>query len=68
MVIINGQSYSTIADAAEKFKVSAKTIRTYILKKIIPKPPTIKYGVRTIYHFPTNYLHKAEKSLQKYRG
>ncbi len=67
MIIISGQTYSTIADAARELDVSAKTIRQYIAKKIIPEPPLIQFGNRKVKHFPKNYLTAAKKQLQKYR-
>ena len=67
MIIISGQTYSTIVDAARELDVSAKTIRQYIAKKIIPEPPVIQFGNRKVKHFPKNYLTAAKKQLQKYR-
>ena len=68
MVYINGKAYRTIVDAAEDFGVSPKTVREWIRKKIIPKPPTVKWGVRVIQYFPPNYMKKAKKALDEYRG
>jgi len=67
MIIISGQTYSTIADAAGELDVSAKTIRQYITKKIIPEPPVIQFGNRKVKHFPKNYMAAAKKHLQEYR-
>jgi hypothetical protein len=67
MIIISGQTYSTIVDAARELDVSAKTIRQYIAKKIIPEPSVIQFGNRTVKHFPQTYLTAAKKQLQKYR-
>jgi hypothetical protein len=67
MIIISGQTYSTIVDAARELDVSAKTISQYIAKKIIPEPPLIQFGNRKVKHFPKNYLTAAKKQLQKYR-
>jgi DNA-binding transcriptional MerR regulator len=67
MIIISGQTYSTIVDAARELDVSAKTIRQYITKKIIPEPPVIQFGNRQVKHFPKDYLAAAIKQLQKYR-
>ena len=67
MIIVNSQTYSTIVDASGILGVSAKTIRGYIAKGIIPKPPTVKYGVRLIKHFPPEYLSKAKLLLDNYR-
>ncbi len=52
MVIINGQAFNTVVDAAEALGVSAKTVGDYIRKGIIPPPPEIQYGVRVLRHYP----------------
>ncbi len=67
MIIISGQTYSTIIDAAGELGVSAKTVREYIVKKIIPEPPIIQFGIRTVKHFPADYMEAARKHLEKYR-
>ncbi|MEA3486197.1 MAG: helix-turn-helix domain-containing protein [Thermodesulfobacteriota bacterium] len=67
MVIIEGKTYYTIADAARIFGVSAKTVRSYINKGIIPDPPKIQYGLRTLKHFPRDYMGDAKKLLDNYR-
>jgi hypothetical protein len=67
MIIISGQAYSTIIDAAGELGVSAKTVREYITKKIIPEPPVIQFGIRTVKHFPPDYMETARKYLEKYR-
>jgi hypothetical protein len=68
MIIISGQTYSTIIDAAGELGVSAKTVREYIVKKIIPEPPIIQFGIRTVKHFPPDYMDAARKHLERYRG
>ncbi len=67
MIMINGQTYFTIVDAAGKIGVSAKTIRAYITKGIIPEPPVIQFGIRTVKHFPPEYMDLARKYLERYR-
>jgi hypothetical protein len=67
MIFINGNKYNTITDAAHRFGVSAKTLRTYIEKAIIPEPPEVSYGVRILKYFPDEYLSKAKKNLDDYR-
>ena len=67
MIIISGQTYSTIVDATRELDVSAKTIRQYIAKKIIPEPPVIQFVNLTVKHFPKNYMAAAKRQLQKYR-
>jgi len=63
MIVVGGRTYCTIVDAAAKFGVSAKTIRSYIDKGIIPAPPTVKYGMRLVKHFPSEYVDKAKRML-----
>jgi len=68
MIIFNGQTYFTIIDAAGELGVSAKTIRQYIAKEIIPEPPVIQFGVRVVKHFPKKYMDIAKKRLKQYRA
>jgi DNA-binding transcriptional MerR regulator len=68
MIIVKGKTYFTIVDAAERLGVSAKTIRDYIQKGIIPEPPEIKYGIRILKHFPIEYIDSAKRHLENYRN
>jgi len=68
MIIVKGHAYKTVADAAENLGVSAKTIRDYIQRGIIPEPPEIQYGLRTMRHFPAEYLKRAKAQLEDYRN
>jgi len=68
MIIVKGKSHYTIVDAAERLGVSAKTIRDYIHRGIIPEPPEIKYGVRILKHFPIDYINLAKVHLDNYRN
>ena len=65
MIVVGGRTYCTIVDAAAKFGVSAKTVRSYIDKGVIPPPPTVKYGMRLIKHFPSEYIARAKKMLER---
>ena len=67
MVIIEGKPYYTTADAAKILGVSAKTIRSYIDRGLIPDPPEIQSGLRTFKHFPKDYMGEAKKILENYR-
>ena len=67
MIIVKGKVYHTIIDFARDLGVSAKTIRDYLRKGIIPKPPEVRYGVRTVKHFPVEYTRTAKASLDAYR-
>ncbi|MGO9139484.1 MAG: MerR family transcriptional regulator [Syntrophales bacterium] len=68
MIIVKGKTHYTIVDAAERLGVSAKTIRDYIHRGIIPEPPEIKYGVRILKHFPIDYIDLAKVHLDNYRS
>lgn len=68
MIIFNGQTYFTIIDAAAELGVSAKTIRQYIAKRIIPEPPVIQFGIRQVKHFPKTYIDAAKERLKRYRA
>jgi DNA-binding transcriptional MerR regulator len=68
MIIVKGRTHYTIVDAAERLGVSAKTIRDYIHRGIIPEPPEIKYGVRILKHFPIDYIDLAKVHLDNYRN
>jgi DNA-binding transcriptional MerR regulator len=68
MIIVKGKTHYTIVDAAERLGVSAKTVRDYIQRGIISEPPEIKYGVRTLKHFPIDYIDLAKVQLEKYRN
>ena len=68
MIIVKGKMHYTIVDAAERLGVSAKTIRDYIQRGIIPEPPEIKYGVRILKHFPIDYMDLAKVQLENYRN
>jgi DNA-binding transcriptional MerR regulator len=66
MIIIDGRKYSTIVDAAMELGVSAKTVRSYIVKGVVSSPPTVNYGVRIIRHFPPEYIVRAKRMLENY--
>lgn len=67
MIRKEGADYSTIADAAKIIGVSPKTFRDYINKKIVENPPTFVYGVRTLMHFPEDYMEKAKADIEEHR-
>lgn len=67
MLKIDGKEYRTVADAAECFRVSVKSIRSWINKGIIPPPPKIEYGLRDVEIFPDEYLEEARCAVIAYR-
>lgn len=67
MLRINGTDYKTISDAAAWFEVSVKTVRQWIEKGVIPKPPKKDYGTRDIEVFTDEYLEEADRSKDAYK-
>ena len=69
MITVDGKTYPTIEDAAKKLgNVSAKTVRAYIANGIIPEPPTIDWGLRTIAIFPSDYIRRAKDAIKRHRS
>ena len=68
MIKIKGVPVSTIADAAQEFTVSTRTLNGWIRSGKISRPPTILYGARTIQIFPKDYLARAKQQLAEYRA
>jgi hypothetical protein len=66
MFQINGKNHNTIVDAAKHFGVAPKTVYSYIEKGIIPLPPKVKYGIRSVQVFPPDYLRDAKRRIQKW--
>lgn len=67
MITIDGAQYRTIADAAQQFKVSARTVRKWIDSGVIPAPPRIEHGIRNIEIFEEDYMRLAQKALKQLR-
>ena len=68
MLRIDEKDFATIADVAKALGgVSPKTVRAWIEKDIIPQPPTITQGLRTIRYFPSEYIEIAKRRLESYR-
>ena len=44
MITIGGKQHRTIADAARDWSVSTKTVRDWIERRVIPKPPKVRHG------------------------
>ena len=67
MISIDGKSHKTIKDAAAFLKVSEKTVRVWIDKGILPKPPEVAYGTRSVPVFSDAYLRAAARSIKRTR-
>lgn len=67
MILVKGQVYYTIIDLAKKLGVSVKTIREYLRKGIIPEPPVIEYGMRSVKYFPLEYMDSALTNFNTHR-
>ena len=57
-----------MSDAASYFGVAVKTIRDWVNKGIISKPPQIEYGAGFLDIYPDEYIEKAKLELEKYRN
>ncbi len=68
MIRVGGKSHPTLQDAAEHFHVSTRTVRGWIDTGVLPEPPTVEWGTRTIEVFPADYLSKADRALTKRRA
>lgn len=68
MMVIDGKRYSTVSDAAAELGVSTRTVNGYIIKGIIPPPPTISQGLRDINIFPDEYMKLAKDRLRAHRA
>lgn len=68
VITVSGVAYPTIADAAMELQVSTRTVRDYIAKGLIPDPPTVVYGLRTIAVFPADYIEAAKTNLNSHRS
>jgi len=66
VITIDGKNYNTISEASKSLKVSPKTVRDYIKKGIIPKPPKMRQGLREIDIYPDDYIREAKKILKEY--
>ena len=67
MVVIQGERYNAISDAAGLLGVSTTTVRNYIDKGIILAPPTIKYCLGVLRYFPAEYMATVKMKTEDYR-
>ena len=66
MITINGKNHPTITDAAKEFGVAAKTVRDWIEKGVIPAPPVVQFGIRSVQVFPADYMKIAQRKRAEY--
>ncbi|MDQ1686985.1 MAG: hypothetical protein QOC82_3722 [Frankiaceae bacterium] len=64
----DGREVNTVADAAQHFGVSAKTVDKWIRAGVIPEPPVMEYGLGVIRTYPPDYLKRADKALREARA
>lgn len=67
MITSKGKTYNTITEAAVELGVSSKTIREWVAQGIIEPPPEFEYGLRTVWHFPPEYLRKMKERIRVHR-
>jgi len=66
-ITVKGQIYKTIVDAAHELGVSQKAVRSYIERRILPPPPTVRQGLREVQVFPIEYLAAAAKTIANWQ-
>lgn len=59
----NGQTYTTIHDVKERFRVAEKTVNKMIKNGLVPKPDVIVYGTRRFRHFSAEWIAAFESAL-----
>jgi predicted site-specific integrase-resolvase len=66
-ITVNGKKHRTIHDAARRFKVAPKTVYGWIENGIIPKPPTVQQGLKSIRIFPDDYMKDAMARIRQHK-
>ena len=66
MIVVDGVTYPTLAEAAIFLKVSRNAVSRYINEGILPTPPTVRQGARVVNVFPDDYLKDAQRHLEEY--
>ena len=61
--LVNGNSYLTLEEAAHELGVSSRTLRTWIDKNVVTKPPELEHGLRTFYAFTPEWVGVARKEI-----
>jgi hypothetical protein len=67
MIRRDGRDYPTLAEAASELGVSAKTVRDWINRGVLPPPPEFEYGLRFVAYFPPEYLQMARETISAQR-
>jgi len=67
-ITVKGHIYKTTVDAADELGVSQKTVRSYIERRILPAPPTVRQGLREVQVFPVEYLAAALKTIANWQA
>ncbi|MGH9892000.1 MAG: hypothetical protein ACREA0_08470 [bacterium] len=67
-ITVKGHIYKTIVDAANELGVSQKAVRSYIERRILPLPPTVRQGLREVQVFPVEYLAVALKTIANWQA
>jgi predicted site-specific integrase-resolvase len=67
MIVIKNKTHYTIVNAAKEFGVAPKTVHDWIEKGVIPRPPVVQYGLRSIQVFPPEYMKTAKRRKRDYQ-
>jgi hypothetical protein len=66
MIRIDGREYKTITDAAQYFRVSPKSVSSWIEKGIVDEPMQVEHGIRKVYVCDDGWIRRAEEQRKKY--
>jgi hypothetical protein len=58
----------TLAEAADEFGVTPNAVRAWIDRGIIPSPPSIVVGLKTLPDFTPGYMKQAKRMLDEHRA
>jgi hypothetical protein len=64
---IDGKTYHTLDETARKVRVSTRTLKNYINKRIVSKPAEISQGLRTFFAFTDKWISAAREEIEKHR-
>lgn len=63
-IVAGGKTYRTMKEAAPEFGVSAKQVYEWIKAGLIPEPPFVWKGRKTVMVFPPDYMVRAQRALR----
>ncbi len=64
---IDGKTYLTLDEAAHRLGVSSRTVKNWLNRSVVPKPPRASQGLRTFFCFTDEWLAEARRAIEAYR-